>query len=709
MSHHRRSALRAALIAGALGGGLLVPGGASATPINQTPPTVQSGYSGGPPQPGVMMFCNPGTWGSSDGGTPLVSAEAWYEDNTSGSPVSTGGNYTPVQGQIGHTFICVVTERDSDGGTLTVDSAAAAPTSPFPSIQVTEDSAQISGNAGEDVAGVRVSLELVRGGLDVASATATTSGAGAWTAALSLGGNGGSPIGVTGGDTLDVSYAAPAGQTTTVPATSSYGPLAYELFNVTANILSDGSMVNTPSEGGCGNQGLLVNGVAETFTQQGEECAYSPINPLTAQDDVEGTDSVTTPSAPDGSESTLEGIAPAGLPGATGGAPICSADLVSDLVTCTNLASAAYAVRVNGGAMVALKSNGPGQGSVAVSGLQAGDVITLDETSPVTTARHLATLHVSTLRTQVTVTPGSDTTADTCAPGHALGDTSASFSAFAVCALTGSSTDGFDAELDDLGGGATTVSPPTLGDEIPSSGGSLPSNFTAYADWTGAGATDQELADVSSVQLTVTPRGSATPVIIRDLTLTSDGLGPYGTASVSGLTPGAYSANWALTDTHGDTYGYQAPFVVQEGATGPQGTPGVTGAVGATGAAGAQGPAGANGAPGATGATGAAGTAGRNGVSSELKCVTKAVGSGRHRRNRESCTVIVLAPGSQAASITLSHGGKVVANARSLVRRDVARVRLDLNGRHQSGRYVLTVTVRRGGRTVTDRWRETIR
>ncbi len=183
------------------------------------------------------------------------------------------------------------------------------------------------------------------------------------------------------------------------------------------------------------------------------------------------------------------------------------------------------------------------------------------------------------------------------------------------------------------------------------------------------------------------------------------------------------------------------------GATGPQGTTGATGPQGATGATGPApgpaggppGPQGATGAPGAAGLAGAngaqglpappappdprarpggtgsqgrwwcAGTAGgltgpqgpqgpagKNGTSSELRCVEKTTGSGKHKRTAQQCTVTVISTGSHVVSVALSRAGKTYAIGTAITRRGAARFRLQLVRRMKPARYLVTVLASEG-------------
>ena len=89
--------------------------------------------------------------------------------------------------------------------------------------------------------------------------------------------------------------------------------------------------------------------------------------------------------------------------------------------------------------------------------------------------------------------------------------------------------------------------------------------FTAYGDIFGTGDPSQVAAQVSSVNLAVTPRAGGAPAYSGSGTIASDSSGAYVTNSVTGLAPGKYDANWTLTDHNGDTR-VSGPDPVRRGA-----------------------------------------------------------------------------------------------------------------------------------------------
>jgi hypothetical protein len=417
------------------------------------------------------------------------------------------------------------------------------------------------------------------------------------------------------------------------------------------------------------------------------------------------------------------------------GPPTCSGDLVSGQVICSNLSGAAFSVSRNGGAPVALATQPEAAGSSVfigaafVPGLTAGDTVTLDETSPAATARHLTTLHLYTLR--LDIGPGGISGA--CQPNKQflLGPaTPPTFPASApLCPTTGAFTAAMPTSnrlFDDLSGGSTVVNVPDLADLIPAPDDSIAGgSFTAYADLESVGSTAQALAATRSVNLQIVPRGSAATSFAHDMTPGSDAVGPFESVAVTGLTTGRYDAHWLLTDVNGDTNAFGTSFAVQpadtgptgpvgpqgspgpQGALGPEGGPGPQGTTGPRGTAGSQGATGSQGPAGPQGAVGPPGPAGRDGISTEVRCLVRHTKktSGKPAKSVLVCTVKVLALGAHLATVELSRRATTFAVGRGAVRAGVARIRLHALRPLGHGDYLVTVVSDRAGRAVVTRSR----
>ena len=404
-----------------------------------------------------------------------------------------------------------------------------------------------------------------------------------------------------------------------------------------STVSPDGKTVDAAPEGlgagtnqPCAGVSFMVDGGTAQATAQDAslDCAFTPASAITDANHVQArliyTSTTATPGGPVSSVTTLSDV---GLRGVGSGeasgaaAPTCSVDLVSGEVTCIDLNAGTFAVSDNGGTPVMLTTQqttpgqngyvGTYQGMAFLPAPKAGDVITLDETAPSPTTRHLTALNVYRLRADVS-TAGS-VSGDCQAGKVGLGYTGGPFSAF--CPPSGRFAAAYyygTSEFDDLSGGSTTVNVPTLADQIPAAEDSIAGGaFTAYGDLLGTGSPTQVLNQVASVNLQIVPRGSSTAVYNHNMTTGSDSIGPFATANVSGLSTGLYSANWELTDSHGDTYSVQDPFAVQPGGSGSPGPQGLQGTTGAQGPAGPTGPTGPQGTAGPSGATGPQGPAGR--------------------------------------------------------------------------------------------------
>ncbi len=697
---------------------LAAPATAMATPINNSSPTITNYSTNGyaPPTVGSQLYCDAGSWSSSAGGSLYPSSFAWYQDATSGPPISTSSNYTPVAGDVGHTLVCRVTTTDySDNTTSSAVSAPTGTVLPDPSVTITPYSSAVSGNIGESKAGVTVTATLERrngagGATPVTSTTSTTDATGGWSLSLAphafVGG---------GGDQLAVHYAPPAGQTVTVPEDTTYAGQ----YDPTAEISADGAAINESNYvGPCGNVSFLINGTAHpATTRPNGSCSFSPSSALTDQDHVQSA--VTHPSytdATNGSSSILTTVSDVGLPGLSQGPPTCTGDLVSGQVVCGNLDTGTFSVSRNGGTPIPLTSSPAPystsyQGSAFLPGLKSGDVVTLDESGAHPTTRHLTTLHMYTLRADVAA---NGTVSGVCQPNQA-------FASGGLCPSSGQLSQtsyGYPSEVDDLSGGSTILTPPALGDQIPTYDGSIPGGaFTAYADLTGIGTTSQVLAQTNTVKLQIVPHGGGAALFNQNATATSDSVGPYVTANVGALSSGRYYANWVLTDSHGDTVAYSDPFAVQPGGTGQQGPAGPQGPSGAQGSTGAQGPAGPQGPSGAQGSTGARGLAGpvgpqgpagKDGTSSEVKCVVRTTGTGKHRKTNEICTAHVLSPGAHLVSVDISRANTHYASGASLTHAGMARFALRSRHQMKHGRYLITIVMTHGKKSTVIRYRQTL-
>jgi len=579
---------------------------------------------------------------------------------------------------------------------LTPTSAIALAT-PVAGEVVTQYSPATSGNIGAPVAGVNVSLAMLRptgvgtGQVTVATAAATTDGTGSWTASLAPTTAASGTIGFgADGDRLSTAYSASAG--TTLPVNSSFSTSDLQFQGSLSGISLSGSTVTDFSVGGtanCPSLSFVVDGTphVSAATPDGG-CGYSPASALTDANHVQA--SFTSAVAGPAGTTNVAAVSDVGLLGQFNGPPTCTGDLVSGLVGCSQLNGGTFQVARHSATPIGLSPVGGPPSKIStgfVAGLTSGDTITLTESG---VGRLLTTLHLYTLR--------EDTTADfsvsgSCQPNKVFG-----FGGGPLCPASGvlpSALGAGSSLLDDLSGGATFVDVPTISNLIPGQNDSISGpTFTASGDLSdNALATvptsAQVLAATGSVNLQIVPRGSTAAVFNQNMTPGSDRLGPFETVGVTGLsTPGRYLANWLLTDVHGDTNAYSSQFAVQPANTGPAGPPG------AAGAPGAQSP------PGAQGAPGAQGPAGRNGTSAEIRCTLT---RGRKRAGKRApgklvCKVTNLAAGAHVATVAVSRGRRLYAVGQGRLRAGVAKVGLRSVRPLRHGAYVVTIVADGSGR-----------
>jgi len=273
---------------------LIAPASAMAAPKMVEAPSWSSGGSGssGPPAVGNQTYCDGGSWESTVSGQPLYGNAEIYLDTAGGTPLNpeSPSTYTPVPANIGHELVCNVTVTDPSDDTSVTQTITSEPVLPDPAVVLTAYSGAVSGNIGESVAGVDVTLALASLGTPsapLASASAITNAQGGWSAILSPESGISIPAVANAGD-LTVSYTAPAGQTTAVPDSTTYAPNFYP----TATIAADGTSITTgdASSDGCAAWGFLVNGTAASTvpaTQSYSSCLFTLASPLTDEDDVQ--------------------------------------------------------------------------------------------------------------------------------------------------------------------------------------------------------------------------------------------------------------------------------------------------------------------------------------------------------------------------------------------------------------------------------------
>ncbi len=358
----------------------------------------------------LLTLNDPGT-----DGTPDYTDYTWYQDSTSGTQVADGPSdttYTPVAGDIGHALVCKVTANDGTGSDATAASAGSSAIAPVPSVAITQFSPTVSGNIGEDVAGVTVTVTLKREDQDQSYHTVATgskianSTDGSWSVQLS----GAQPVAFGAqGDEVDVSYSSTGA---TLPPNGTYGGTntPYDFFVGDQGTISpDGTRVTLPHDvpPGCIGESVVVDGGSpQATTFDGTGCQVSGQS-LTDEDQVQGLEASTI-TAGDGTTSNLTTVSNLGLVGVGNGSEIdgagvtaCTADLVSGQVTCYGLGTGTFFA--NDIQLSKIRTNGGGsynvyEGQAFLTGLTAGGTVSLTEQG---VTRTLATLHLGTLRVDI--------------------------------------------------------------------------------------------------------------------------------------------------------------------------------------------------------------------------------------------------------------------------------------------------------------------
>jgi hypothetical protein len=666
--------------------GLALPAASSAA----TPATVEISYPVGELQPqiGQRLSCE----GSLDNGEPVTAVE-WRRGSATGALLSSDAYYAPVAADLGKTLVCVADQTGVTG------SASTGVVLPLASVTTTNNSSGVSGDLGETVADVTVTATLLRtigAGTDATqvtvATTTTTDASGDWS--LVLGGPGGGPQDAfSKADSLQLTYAAPPGASTVVPASSTITPLA-----LTPLVAADGSSVEVnPASAGegvnCPDISFLVAGAAYT-TQSYGDCEVTPATPIASTDATALRESGTTLQNDEFLHltQTSQGF----LPG-QGDAPTCSADLVSGLITCADLGSGSFQVADGGGAAAALTpvAGGSDEDAATLGGLASGDVLSV--TGVGGDGSTVATLSLSTLRVVNGVLD--------CTPFEALSGENDT-----LCPASGvtASDPGPYGETDPASGGTTVIDVPSLLNPIPAASTILPSApFAVFSalqadNALGAEPTAQVVADVTSVAVTITPRDSATPVYDETLTPTSDAVGPYVTGAVPTLTPGQYIGTATLTDDHGDQVTGSEQFEVAGADSGASAAPGTSAAAGPTGAS----------APAGTGATPGAHTLqSPAGTSPSIRCVTKhAKGTQRGRKGAEhqACSAVLVARSGEVVTVEISRGATTFATVTRRLSPGHTTIRLSMAHPLRRGSYLVTVVARRAGKTTVTRQHETL-
>lgn len=591
---------------------------------------------------------------------------------------------------------------------------AASAQAAVPVVAITQYSPTVSGNIGTATSGVAVTLQLQRASATVAQATTTTDGAGDWTATLPAH----APSNPS--DAVLVAYAG-AG----APPDVQYSVSSATFFGPQINVAADGSSISASCFFSCSNAAGLAfhidyaGGAAQDVTTAGSaSSASATLTPAVGLSDVVTFVQPITFSSGAGVQQTVVFRTRIGLPGQGSVPPGCTGDLATGAASCSGLPAAGYdLVRVRAGEADVTRTVTAFAGALtaAFPGLDAGDRLELHaQGAPVviTTARLAMTLRVGAVQS---VSSGLTSTGGTCVPGTWLASTNLGP---LVCPVGGALQTGMTSisvsapivrSLDDLGPGATTVTPAAFVYTSPVDGENV------YGDGV-IGFADLTLPGVP-VALAYGPREAAQVPVAGNANSVAG-------VPITGLVAGTrYAAQWVATDANGDTTTRNTAFNDQAiaagapgpgtpgaaGATGDTGATGVTGAVGTTGATGATGAGtvgatgakGPAGAPGSTGATGPRGPQGAlrpsaigvRGVSARCKVV---------KRVRRCNASVVLAGGKATrVAVRLNRGGRVYATGTGTAKARHATLALRLRRALPAGRYGMTIVVTRRGVTRT--------
>jgi hypothetical protein len=663
---------------------------ASATPVNDSPPTLVNDDfdSISSATVGQDVRCEAGDW---DGDYDF---DYQFKRDTTVVQAFGDGNshYTVQQADLGHSISCVVKATDEDDdSTNTAASENSAVVLPTGSVTLTRFSQAVSGDIGENVAGVSVTVNLQRRTSDsddpvnVATLTTTTQADGSWSGTLSNVNPAGGPprAPFIDADRVSVHYSAPAG--TTTPVDSVYRPSFDNLDS--ARIAADGSFAEYFDVNDCADATFVVNGTSKPTTGDPEDSGcQASFTPSVTDDDTVLLRA--TNRQFDGSRLTL--VSPVGLLGTgvstnddddflSSGVPTCSGNLVTGEVSCGRLKPGTFVVTRTRGSVatnLTIATGDSGDGDTTVpGGLEAGDTLTLKEQGG---SRVLTTLHLAPFRFDIVGNEGFDLSGGSCQPRAWIGFSADD--ADVACAADGgvASLESFDdSELDDQSGGSTAVRVPSWRFTAPTDGDSVNQSFQAYADTNGPSPT--------SITITLfhrDPGGNNGSQAAGPLTVD-----PVNGVTVPTLPPGRYNAVWTLTDTQGDGTTHDTNTETTQLVVQPGGGAGAPGASGSTGAAGANGSNGAGGAQGPQGPAGPRGPAGRD---AHVTCKVTRKGK---KAPHVTCTVkLAQSAGAGKLRARLTRKGLVYATGTSTKK----GLRLIPRRRIRSGTYTLTLTGRHG-------------
>ena len=463
---------------------------------------------------------------------------------------------------------------------------------PLPVVSMRQFSPEVSGSIGSATHGVAVRVALVRAGQFVAEGGAVTRANGSWGPTALRG-----PHGVLHGlgddrDEVVVEYGH-GGPAPDVIATGAGGePFSEAGFTDWLDLDTGFELAaNAIALAPCSQTGLLtvtVDGkasaspVSECETElDATVVALSHVSAgsqvlMTSEDNRAVTEDapmgalvrLTVPLGEPGSVPTIEDEDVPFLPS---GVPECSVELRTATVTCTGLVpDARYTLtRKRGNAVDDGHANAAGVATFA--GLPGSDPVTGGDLLTLRNVAHraLTALHVAHLRVAI---DGNQTVlaSGTCQPGdywgaqlttepesQAVGEPGATGTG-AVCPANGNAkglSDAPIAQTDDLSGGMTTTSLPTLEGEAPAEDATVYGGFRALAQTGVPGPHGSVVHTSATVSVSVRLAGSKHVVWKATNVDTAQGV------AATALPKGVYDATWVISDRNGDTRTVATTFV----------------------------------------------------------------------------------------------------------------------------------------------------
>jgi hypothetical protein len=466
-------------------------------------------------------------------------------------------------------------------------------TLPIPSISLRQFSPRVSGAISSAYGpNVEVGVEMLRGLTPVAAAIGKTRANGSWGPITLKGPHGALHAAGDDRDAILVEYGKGGPKSDLILPGAGGNPFTEAGWTSWLD-LDTGIAVASRSVtvGPCGQTGDLtvtIDGVPNTSLDS--ECQTETDQTTLSTTRITEASTVTLSSednravsalAPNGALVTM--TVPVGEPGSIGtigngnvffaptGIPECTADLRFQVATCDGLVPGERYTLTRARRHSAERARADFFGTATFPAfpgarpIDGGDVLTLTNGARrVLTRLHVAHLRIAIDGAQTVVASGR------CQPGDyfgaplthepassQIGEGGAAGTGI-ICPLDGHAEGLPDATLeqtDDLSGGQTKTSIPSLVGTAPSNDAIVYGPFTAVAQTGITGSTGQVFSTGAPVSLTITRAGSHTSLFHA-----ADVAGATG-ASVPKLAAGVYSAKWVVSDRNGDTRTVKTTFV----------------------------------------------------------------------------------------------------------------------------------------------------